>query len=105
MVRRSRGGSCVGVGGSENYYDTIENYIKRLEELEEVARGFEGVERVYAIQAGREVRVLVDPENVDDVTASSLARDIVAKIEETLAYPGQIRVVVIRESRSIEVAQ
>jgi len=86
-------------------HDTIENYIKRLEELEEVARGFEGVERVYAIQAGREVRVLVDPENVDDVTASSLARDIVAKIEETLAYPGQIRVVVIRESRSIEVAQ
>jgi ribonuclease Y len=86
-------------------YDTIENYIQRLEALEEVARGFEGVERVYAIQAGREVRVLVDPENVNDVTAAALARDIVAKIEETLAYPGQIRVVVIRESRSIEVAQ
>ncbi|HIF71838.1 MAG TPA: ribonuclease Y [Dehalococcoidia bacterium] len=86
-------------------HDTIENYIQRLEALEEVARGFEGVERVYAIQAGREVRVLVDPENVNDVTAAALARDIVARIEETLAYPGQIRVVVIRESRSIEVAQ
>lgn len=85
-------------------HDTVENYIQRLEALEEVARGFEGVERVYAIQAGREVRVLVDPENVDDVTAASLARDIVEKIEETLAYPGQIKVVVIRESRSIEVA-
>ncbi len=86
-------------------HDTTENYLKRLEALEEVARGFEGVERVFAIQAGREVRVLVDPENVDDVTAATLARNIVQKIEETLAYPGQIRVVVIRESRTIEVAQ
>ena len=86
-------------------HDTIENYIKRLEALEEVARGFEGVERVFAIQAGREVRVLVDPENVNDVTAAALARDIVHKIEKELAYPGQIKVVVIRESRSIEVAQ
>ena len=63
------------------------------------------MERVYAIQAGREVRVLVDPENVNDVTAATLARDIVHKIEEELAYPGQIKVVVIRESRSVEVAQ
>lgn len=85
--------------------DTIENYIKRLEALEDVARGFEGVEKVYAIQAGREVRVLVNPDNINDVTASTLARDIVARIEEELAYPGQIKVVVIRESRSIEVAQ
>ncbi len=86
-------------------HDTTENYIQRLQALEEVARGFEGVESVFAIQAGREVRVLVDPKNVNDVTAATLARDIVAKIEETLAYPGQIKVVVIRESRSIEVAQ
>ena len=86
-------------------HDTTESYIKRLEALEEVARGFEGVERVFAIQAGREVRVLVDPENVDDVTAATMAREIVQKIEETLAYPGQIRVVVIRESRTIEVAR
>ena len=86
-------------------HDTIENYIQRLEALEEVAQGFEGVERVYAIQAGREVRVLVNPENTDDVSAATLARNIVEKIEETLAYPGQIRVVVIRESRTIEIAQ
>lgn len=86
-------------------HDTTENYLQRLEALEEVARGFEGVERVFAIQAGREVRVLVDPENVDDVTAATLAREIVRKIEETLAYPGQIRVVVIRESRTVEVAR
>jgi ribonuclease Y len=85
--------------------DTIENYIQRLEALEEVAQGFEGVERVYAIQAGREVRVLVNPENTDDVSAATLARNIVEKIEETLAYPGQIRVVVIRESRTVEIAQ
>ena len=85
--------------------DTIENYIQRLEALEEVAQGFEGVERVYAIQAGREVRVLVNPENIDDVSAATLARNIVEKIEETLAYPGQIRVVVIRESRTVEIAQ
>ena len=84
--------------------DTIENYIQRLEALEEVAQGFEGVERVYAIQAGREVRVLVNPENTDDVSAATLARNIVEKIEETLAYPGQIRVVVIRESRTVEIA-
>ena len=86
-------------------HDTIENYIQRLEALEEVAQGFEGVERVYAIQAGREVRVLVNPENTDDVSAATLARNIVEKIEETLAYPGQIRVVVIRESRTVEIAQ
>ena len=85
--------------------DTIENYIQRLEALEEVAQGFEGVERVYAIQAGREVRVLVNPENIDDVSAATLARNIVEKIEETLSYPGQIRVVVIRESRTVEIAQ
>ena len=85
--------------------DTIENYIQRLEALEEVAQSFEGVERVYAIQAGREVRVLVNPENTDDVSAATLARNIVQKIEETLAYPGQIRVVVIRESRTVEIAQ
>ena len=85
--------------------DTIEHYIQRLEAHAEVAQGFEGVERVYSIQAGREVRVLVNPENTDDVSAATLARNIVEKIEETLAYPGQIRVVVIRESRTVEIAQ
>ena len=85
--------------------DTVENYIKRLEALEEVAGQFDGVEKCFAIQAGREVRVMVKPERVDDATASKMARDIVKKIEETLAYPGQIKVTVIRESRAVEFAR
>jgi ribonuclease Y len=85
-------------------HDTVENYIQRLQALEDVAKGFEGVERCYAIQAGREVRVLVRPEEIDDAQAAVLARDIARRVEETLAYPGQIRIVVIRESRSIEIA-
>jgi ribonuclease Y len=85
-------------------HDTVDNYIQRLQALEDVARGFEGVARCYAIQAGREVRVLVRPEDVDDAQAAVLARDIAKRVEETLAYPGQIRIVVIRESRSVGVA-
>ena len=85
--------------------DTVENYIKRLEALEEVGRAFDGVEKCYAIQAGREVRIMVQPEAIDDLAASRMARDIVKKIEETLTYPGQIKVTVIRESRSIEYAR
>ena len=85
--------------------DTLEHYVKRLEALEEVARDFPGVEKTFAIQAGREVRIMVKPESIDDVAASKLARDIVKKIEETLAYPGQIKVMVIRETRSIEYAR
>ena len=85
--------------------DTVENYIKRLQALEEVANQFDGVEKCFAIQAGREVRVMVKPESVDDATASKMARDIVKKIEETLAYPGQIKVTVIRESRAVEFAR
>ncbi|MBI20947.1 MAG: ribonuclease Y [Chloroflexi bacterium] len=85
-------------------HDTLEAYVERLEQLENVASEFEGVQKVFAIQAGREVRVMVNPENVDDVSASSLARNIVNRIEETLTYPGQIKVIVIRESRSEEIA-
>ena len=85
--------------------DTVENYIKRMEELEEVAGNFPGIERCFAIQAGREVRVMVEPEAIDDVSASTLARDIVKNIEEKLVYPGQIKVVVIREKRSVEYAK
>ena len=85
--------------------DTLEHYIKRLEALEEVANSFPGVEKTYAIQAGREVRILVKPEAVDDSSTSKLARDIVKKIEENLAYPGLIKVTVIRETRSIEYAK
>ena len=85
--------------------DTVEHYIKRLAALEEVAGAFEGVEKCFAIQAGREVRIMVRPDSIDDVAASKMARDIVKKIEETLVYPGQIKVMVIRESRAIEYAR
>jgi len=85
--------------------DTLENYIKRITELEEVARSFPGVEKVYAVHAGREVRVMVQPDRVDDATTVKLARDITRKIEETLTYPGQIKVVVIRETRAVEYAR
>ncbi len=81
------------------------NYIKRLEQLEDLASEFKGVEKAYAIQAGREVRVIVKPEQIDDSQALFLAKDIAKKIEETLEYPGQIKVNVIRESRSVEYAK
>ena len=85
--------------------DTYENYVQRLEELERVATGFEGVDKVYAIQAGREIRVFVKPERVDDWAAAKLAREIANKIEQDLKYPGEIRVMVIRETRVIEYAR
>ena len=85
--------------------DTVEQYIKRLEALESVARTFDGVEKCYAIQAGREVRIMVKPETIDDIAATNMARDVVKKIEDSLAYPGQIKVTVIRESRSVEYAR
>ena len=85
--------------------DTLENYTKRLQALEEIALSFDGVDKCYAIQAGREVRILVNADNVDDVTSSKLARDVVKKIEENLVYPGLIKVTVIRETRSIEYAR
>ncbi len=85
--------------------DTAESYIKRLESLEQIANGFEGVERSYAIQAGREMRVMVRPDRVDDLAAMRIARDIAKKIEESMEYPGQIRVMVIREMRAVEYAK
>ena len=85
--------------------DTVEHYMKRLEALEEVANSFDGVEKCFALQAGREVRIMVKPQDVDDVAANQMARDIVKKIEDTLAYPGQIQVTVIRESRAVEYAR
>jgi ribonuclease Y len=85
--------------------DSYENYVKRLEELEHVATSFEGVEKVYAIQAGREIRVFVSPGKLDDWGATKLARDIANKIEQDLKYPGEIRVMVIRETRVIEYAR
>ena len=85
--------------------DTVEHYIKGLEALEEVASSFEGVEKCYAIQAGREVRILVQPDDIDDLGANRMARDVVKKIEQELTYPGQIKVTVIRESRSVDYAR
>ena len=76
-----------------------------MEELEEVAGSFPGIEKCYAIQAGREVRLMVKPEAVDDISAANLARNVVKKIEESLVYPGQIKVMVVRETRSIEFAK
>ena len=84
--------------------DTVELYLKRLEALEDVANSFDGVQKSYAIQAGREVRILVEPDEVDDVAASNLARKVVRKIEENLVYPGEIVVTVVRETRATEVA-
>ena len=84
--------------------DSNENYLKRLNELESVAKGFHGVRRVFAIQAGREVRVLVDPEKINDAEASYLSNDVAKAIEKRLQYPGLIKVVVIRESRAEAVA-
>ncbi len=85
--------------------ETLESYLKRLTKLEEIADGFEGVEKSFAIQAGREVRIMVKPDKVDDVLSVQLARDIVKKIESELAYPGQIKVTVIRETRAVDYAK
>lgn len=85
--------------------ETLENYIKRLESLEEIANSFSGVDNCYAIQAGREVRILVKPEDVDDEGMHLMAKDIVKKIEKELDYPGQIKVNVIRETRSVDYAK
>jgi len=85
--------------------DTYEQYVMRLEELERVAKNFDGIDKVYAIQAGREVRVFVKPDQIDDFGAYNLAKDIARKIESELQYPGEIKVHVIRESRVIEYAK
>jgi len=85
--------------------DTLESYIKRLRNLEGIATGFDGVSKSYAIQAGREVRVLVESDKVDDTRAQTLSNDIAGRIEEEMTYPGQIKVVVIRESRNTAIAK
>ena len=85
--------------------ESMDTYVKRLEDLQAIAESFAGVERSFAVQAGREVRILVRPEEIDDLTATRLARDIVKKIEEQLTYPGQIKVTVIRETRAVEYAK
>jgi len=85
--------------------ETMDTYMKRLTDLQEIADAFPGVEKSFAVQAGREVRILVRPQEIDDLASGRLARDIVRQIEETLTYPGQIKVTVIRETRSVEYAK
>ncbi|MCX6139235.1 MAG: ribonuclease Y [Candidatus Kapabacteria bacterium] len=85
--------------------ESLENYIKRLQQLEEIATSFDGVLKTYAIQAGREVRVMIEPDRIDDLRADQLANDIATRIETEMEYPGQIRVTVIRERRSVSIAK
>jgi ribonuclease Y len=100
IIGDSISGSRPGARG-----DTLENYIKRLKTLEEICDSFSGVEKAYAIQAGREVRVIVQPERVTDLEAISLSREIKRKVEGSIDFPGQIKITVIRETRSIEYAR
>src|SRR5258707_5599074 len=85
--------------------ETLDAYIKRLEKLEEMANSFTGVQQSFAVQAGREIRILVRPDQIDDSDAQLMARDIAKRIETELSYPGQIRVIVVRETRAIEYAK
>jgi ribonuclease Y len=85
--------------------ESLESYIKRLEKLEEIADSFEGVEKTYAIQAGREIRIIVKPEKVDDLASVRIAHEIAKKVENELDYPGQIKVTVIRETRAVDYAK
>ena len=85
--------------------ESLEIYVKRLERLEQIAAGREGVEKVFAMQAGREIRVMVKPDRIDDIQAQVIARDIAKRVEEELTYPGQIRITVVRESRATEFAR
>jgi ribonuclease Y len=83
----------------------LEQYIKRVRALEDIANSFKGVSQSYALQAGREVRIFVKPEEIDDLDSVRLARDIAKNIEESMQYPGQIKVTVIRETRTIDYAK
>ena len=85
--------------------ESLESYVKRLQTLEEIAKGFTGVEQAFAIQAGRELRIIVKPEQIDDLQSMRIARDVSQKIEESVDYPGQIKVTVVRETRATEFAR
>ena len=85
--------------------ESLDQYLKRVRGLEEIANSYKGVTQSYALQAGREVRIIVQPEDIDDLDASRLARDIAKQIEETMQYPGQIKVTVLRETRAVDYAK
>jgi ribonuclease Y len=85
--------------------ESLEQYLKRVKALEDIANSHKGVEQSFALQAGREVRIFVRPEDIDDLEAIRMARDIAKKIEETMQYPGQIKVTVIRETRAVDYAK
>ncbi len=85
--------------------ESLETYVKRIKALEQVANSFEGVEASFAIQAGREIRIIVKPEEIDDLATIQLSKAIASKIEEGMEYPGQIKVTVIRETRAVEFAK
>ena len=101
LVQAADGLSGARPGASK---ELLENYIKRLEDLENIANSFKGVSNTYAIQAGRELRVIVESEVISDEEAILVSRDIAKKIEESLTFPGQIKVTVIRETRAVEYA-
>jgi ribonuclease Y len=102
LVQAADGISAARPGARK---ESLENYIKRLENLEKIASSFEGVAKTFAIQAGREIRIMVEQDHVDDLKAYQLSKDIAKKIEAELEYPGQIRVTVIREVRATEYAK
>ena len=96
---------AISAGRPGSRRDTLEIYIKRLKKIEEIAASYEGIKQSFAVQAGREVRIIVQPDMFDDLASSKLARDIAKRIEEELDYPGQIRVTVVREIRTTEIAK
>lgn len=95
----------ISAGRPGSRRDTLEIYIKRLQKLEEIASSYEGIKQSFAVQAGRDVRIIVQPEQFDDVASAKLARDVAKRIEDELDYPGQIRVTVVRETRTVELAK
>jgi ribonuclease Y len=85
--------------------ESLDSYVKRVQGLEEIANGFDGVSQSYAIQAGREIRIIVRPDEVDDLAAIELSKEIARSVEDSLQYPGQIKVTVIRETRAVDYAK